>query len=280
MARILAATVKLQAAEGDQAGAWDTALTSLRLANVLEDEPLLVSQLVRIASIRMAIESVRSLDHSAASATHLAEIDGLLASLVDPSPFVAAVDGERLVGEQFFGASVSEITQLTALGTSIMRGAYQAIPPLRQMDRAAHSNAMREFAEAMGQPYSPSDLDLPRGIRRDVPIYLVISKMTMPAIGKFKNYMTDMFAEVNVTRAGLAVLDYQQQHGTYPTDLASLGRVGLLDPFTGAPLRYGADDKGFTIYSVGSNLIDDAVGAPPGEVDEIHWQHRDPGGTP
>ncbi len=71
LSKILAATVQLQSADGDHAGAWDTALTSLRLANVLEDEPLLISQLVRTANINVAIESIRSLDYAVAPPSHL-----------------------------------------------------------------------------------------------------------------------------------------------------------------------------------------------------------------
>lgn len=280
LAKILAATVKLQAADGNQTAAWETALTSLRLANVLEEEPILISQLVRNANIRMALESIRSLDHSAAPPAHLSEIDGLLANLVDPTPFVAAIDMERFFGAQIFQYSSSEFSQLTGsqadLGTKILMGAQQVIPPLRQMDQAEHSNAMREFAAALAQPYSPSDLNLPKELHSDIAPYLVVSKMITPALGGIKSSMTNMFAEVNVTRAGLAALEYQQQHGTYPSDLASLGRKDLLDPFTNEPLQYRADDTGFTIYSVGSDLIDDAVGSPLGDQNEINWQHRDP----
>jgi hypothetical protein len=284
LARILAATVQLQAADGDQADAWNTALTSLRLANVLEDEPLLISQIVRTASIKMAIESIRSLDYSAAPAGHFSEIEGLLASMYDPAPFVAAVDGERLMGEQYFHASGSEMAQMINssgdLSLNIVMGAYQIIPPLRQMDRAAHSNALREFAEAMADPFSPSDLELNQRIGNDIPSYSVISRLTVPSIGAIKDGMTNMFAEVNITRAGLAVLEYQRQHGTYPRDLASLGMENLIDPFTSEPLYYRADDTGFTIYSVGSNLTDDTVGFPPGGLEDINWRHLEPGASP
>jgi hypothetical protein len=283
LSRILAATAQLQAADGDQAGAWDTALTSLRLANALKDEPLLISQLVRTASINRAIDSIRSLDYSAAPRSHLAEIDALLTRMEDPAPFVTALDTERLlIGEQFFGPDGAKRAQLTdtsqrGLGHNIVMGAYQFLPPLRQRDRAEHSNALREMADMMSQPFAPGDLQLAKKIHADIPLYSVISKMTVPALGTLKSRMTTTFAEASITRAGLAVMDYQDQHGAYPPDLASLGRDDLMDPFNGEPLRYRSDGTGFTIYSVGEDQTDDSAATGS---DEITWSYSEPPNAP
>lgn len=277
LSRILAATVQLQRADGDHAGAWDTALTSLRLANALEEEPLLISQLVRNGSINRAIESIRSLDYAAAPRSHLAEIDALLTRIEDPAPYVAALDTERLVGQQYFGMSGAELAQLNGqrgdLAHDILMGAYQFLPPLRNRDRAEHSNALRKMADYMSQPFAPGDLQFAERIHADIPPYSVISKMTVPAFGTLKSKMTATFAEASITRAGLAVQDYHDRHGAYPPDLATLGRDDLLDPFNGEPLRYQSDGTGFTIYSVGENLSDDAMAAGS---DEISWLFSEP----
>ena len=110
----------------------------------------------------------------------------------------------------------------------------------------------------------------------DVPSYSVITRITVPAFGAIKKHMTSLFAEARVTRAGLAVLEYQRQNGTYPADLASLGRDGLADPFTGEPLVYRPDNSGFTISRVGLNLTHDADGFAQGDSDDIIWRFSEP----
>lgn len=278
IAKILAATAQVQAADGDQAGAWDTALTALRLANALEEEPILVSQLVRLATMKTAIDSIRTLDYSAAPAAHLAEIDVLMDRFDNPDPMVAAVDTERLMAEHIFSASWSEIDLVTSADSPhwseyIGRGAYRVLPSIRSMDRAAHSNALREYASNLAQPFSPDDLDLGRRIMRDMPPYNFIARATTPAIGAIKEHMTTGFAESRVTRAGIAAIQYKEQHGSYPPDLSAIGGIDVTDPFTGEPLIYRPESSGFTIMSVGANLSGETMSGKLVTPDDIRWRY-------
>lgn len=68
-------------------------------------------------------------------------------------------------------------------------------------------------------------------------------------------------ALILTARTGLACRVYKSRTGEYPEDLKTLV-PGLLtavpvDPFTGKPLVYRREGKGFIVYSVGSNLKDD-----------------------
>jgi hypothetical protein len=280
-AKILAATVRVQAADGDQAGAWDTALTALRLANALEEEPLLISQLVRIGTMKVAIESIRGLDYSAATPGHLAAVDGLLARFDNHEPLVAAIDSERLMGESFFSRSWDEIGPFVGgdhadWGTRIGMGAYRILPPLRHMDRAARNNALRAFAANLEQPFSPEDHSISGRIMEDVAAYNLVTRATTPAIFAFKKRMTVSFAESRVTRAGIAAIRFREQHGSYPADLAAIGGIDVTDPFTGQPLLYRPEGAGFSISSVGANFTDDGSPGNPGTSDDIRWRYVEP----
>ena len=61
---------------------------------------------------------------------------------------------------------------------------------------------------------------------------------------------------MRLTRAGLALLQYQQAHGAFPETLNALGLEGLIDPYTEEPLHYRPEGQGFVVYSVGEDRKD------------------------
>jgi len=52
------------------------------------------------------------------------------------------------------------------------------------------------------------------------------------------------------------VLLYKLDHGRFPKTLADAG-VKAIDPFDGKPLKYRLTEKGFRIYGVGFDKVDD-----------------------
>jgi hypothetical protein len=90
-----------------------------------------------------------------------------------------------------------------------------------------------------------------------VPRYCVLTRMLVPGLSMSKGRHVSMVAQSRVIRLGLDVLRYREQQGHYPPDLAAIKRDGLVDPFSGKALIYHADPDGFTVYSVGVNLVDD-----------------------
>jgi len=259
LARILAATARMQAADGDQAAAWETALTGLRLANALEEEPLLISQLVRIATLRVAVDTIQQLDlTSGPMPASAAGADDLLRQFESPDPMVAAIDTERIWIGEFMNSPSAWQALTDDTNTKGLTLLYQVVPPLRHYDQAAHLTNMAEYARNMGEPYSPdTDPSFAKRMHADTPAYCLLSRMCTPAIGGIKPRMTESFADARVTRAGLAVIEHRNRTGSYPTDLQSLGLEDATDPFTGEPLVYRPDTSGFTLYSRGQDAADD-----------------------
>jgi hypothetical protein len=282
LARILAATARLQAADGDRAAAWDTALTHLRLANALEEEPILVSQLVRIATMRLAVQTIQQLDlTSGPMPAPAAEAAELLRRFEDPAPMVAAIDTERIwVGEFMHSSSWSEMAEASGNDDFGMKGMmflYQVVPPLRYHDQSTHMTIMAEHARHLGEPYSPDeDPQLDDQLAGTIPAHCFITRLCTPAIGGIKPRMTEMFADARVTRAGLAVIEHRNRTGSYPADLQSLGLDDATDPFTGEPLVYRPEASGFTLYSLGRDVVDDH-GTPLDDdrQGDIVWQYSE-----
>jgi hypothetical protein len=94
-------------------------------------------------------------------------------------------------------------------------------------------------------------------------------ELTM-ASGHDKEFYCGEMAILRLTRAGLALLQYQQAHGVFPPTLDALGVEGLVDPFTEEPLHYRSEGAGFLVYSVGADRKDNG-GTPRPE-----YQDSDP----
>lgn len=94
-----------------------------------------------------------------------------------------------------------------------------------------------------------------------LPWYAIISKTLIPEMEATFMKVATLDALILTARTGLACRVYKSRTGEYPEDLKTLV-PGLLtavpvDPFTGKPLVYRREGKGFIVYSVGSNLKDD-----------------------
>jgi hypothetical protein len=76
-------------------------------------------------------------------------------------------------------------------------------------------------------------------------------------------------AQRRLRRTQVALLCYRGREGHFPTALAVLSPSALSDPYTGQPLHYHRTERGFLLYSVGTNLIDDGGNAKPAKKGEL-----------
>ena len=86
-------------------------------------------------------------------------------------------------------------------------------------------------------------------------------------------YYWRVVTHLHLTRAGLALLQYQQAHGAFPETLAALGVEGLTDPYTGKSLLYRPEGAGFVVYSVGQDGQDNG-GFPKPEREDSDPRRR------
>jgi len=264
LARILGAKALLQAKDGQAGEAWDTVLTQARFADALRAEPVLVSQLVRSAQIELACTTIQRLCESAPPAEQSSRIfQDLLGQYDDLTPLVRAVDGERLIfGEQTLGLPKSKLR--TALGDIQDEGRIPGIiarlmflgisfKPLFLADRAAYLRAMQDYAERFAQPYDPNEIET---MGKEPSEYHVLTRILLPNMGRVKEVYLRRIAQVRVTRAGLALLQYRATHGGFPETLGALEPEGVRDPFSQVSLLYRRHGTGFDLYSIGPDQKD------------------------
>jgi hypothetical protein len=85
--------------------------------------------------------------------------------------------------------------------------------------------------------------------------------MIYPGFDKIAGLAYRNKAEIQATTTIIAIIRCKQENGTYPDKLEQLLDKGLLkeiplDPYSDKPLVYKKSENGFTLYSVGSDFVD------------------------
>ena len=283
LSRLLAANAMVQAEDGEAERAWNTAITNLRFADALRTEPILISQLLRVAQIGLAMDCIQTIAKtSPPSETQAAAADALLLRLDNNAPFILGMDGERLLlGEWCFrrpwdllGGPCLALSDSPS--PSAMRTFSAVFGPLWRADHAAYLHILNEYARAPETPYWRIGNDAGEAMISTVPKYCILTRMLTPALDAVRTKQAGMQAQLRVIRVGIALMRHRRAHGSYPTELAAVDPAFLKaapeDPFTGKPLIYRAEGAGFALYSVAENLKDDGgtprpeAGKAPDEV--------------
>ena len=259
LTRIVCAVARVQSADRDPA-AWDSALTALRLANALQHEPLLISQLTRVALFHKANDTIRILAaQSCPTPDQQAQLDALLQSCDDRAPLVQAMDGERILFGDWAFRHLSRADLRPGMGTPWTLPAAIFFPPLFHLDHAVYLRTLHDAALRAQRPFDA--VAARSGEESDafhaVPKYCVLTRLCVPVLSRTRQQFAVMSAESRVTRTGLAILRQRQQKGGWPASLAELGSASLADPFSGQALVYHVDPTGFTIGSVGFDRHND-----------------------
>lgn len=268
LGRLLNAQARIQMADGSPDEAWATATSSFRFAHSFSKIPTMVGQLLKVLLASFAAETARDLCMiSIPDPEHLDELQQLLRTFDNPVSFARAIDIERIVFDhQFFRNPSAKITtgdgSFSLAETLLFR--LSSLKPIRMADYAFELRAHHRLAQAYEQMDEGNTLQ-PDDIFPQPPFYCLLSRIaSMP--DKRQN-IRPLFANIRITSAGLAAMQYHQEHGFFPETLAELGDLNLTDPFTGAELAYRAEPDGFVISSVGPK---------DGPEDDIVWQYKTP----
>jgi hypothetical protein len=263
-----------QAARGDTDAATTAILSSFRLSRSLENEPVLVSKLVEMASLEQAFDALEeSLNQKSFTD---AELLSLLTALHDAESAVdlrRAILGERAFLVAAFQSSDEKLAEAMAMTGD---GAATAPPPMLRLYRA-EGHLQEDFAFALDfmakliaivdLPY-PQALDAAAGLKKPnlqalLDEKLAVSAVLLPEPDRFVNTSAEAVARIRLARTVLSVERYRLKHdGALPTSLADIstelsGGVPE-DPFDGQSLRYRKlPTGGYTVYSVGANREDD-----------------------
>lgn len=265
---ILGAKARMES-EGEEPGnAWNTVQTALRLTTTLVPYPGCEGQWQRLALTSDVCEAIQKIcEKVRPSARDYQVVEDTLRRQADIALLVRALDAQRLlISERFFRMPADKLYE-TLNKTS---AAHKGIPlyfrratfkPTFIADHATYLQLMNKCVEFLQQPYTPRERKLYPEILSLVKSRLFTNVLAPPIVATQACYCREG-TPIQVTRAGLALLEYQERHNRFPEALDDLKLEGLIDPFTLKPLCYRTDGEGFSVYGVGEDLKDNG-GLPP-----------------
>lgn len=249
--------------------------TELGLARTLDEEPMLMSQLVRLACINLATTTAeRALMTMELNKSELEELDSAFAAVDLTGTLVRALAGDRATYIPVFHTAFAGVGRLADDMTSTKtpdsppkeerQSYFLRLTGYFVRDLSFYLQAM-ETNIAFAKLPPPESLKVKEFEDKNCEIarhkFYLISGMLLPALPSVPGKEARALAYVRLTRAALAIELYRQTTGKLPEGLKQLVPQFLstvpIDPFDGAPLRYRKRERGYMVYSVGPDGQDD-----------------------
>jgi hypothetical protein len=278
VANLLSLDALLRAQDRDLEGALQSCLAGLNLSRALDEDPLLITQLVRIACRSVAVRRLeRVLAQGEPPAEELAKLQQAVAVEADAPVFCQAMRGERAYSNETLermqaGSPVMQARALagaaapTPAGPSIPAYIQAALSGSVRGNRAAILRFETDCIEASKLPAGEQRRRL-KQLESEAQNLPVLARLLVPACVKVGEACFRCEAEAKCMVAGLAAERYRQATGKWPETLDALAPMYLakvpLDPFDGKPIRMARFKEGIVIYSVSYDGVDNGGALPP-----------------
>jgi len=268
--------------------------TIIGMAHTLDDEPVVISKLVRIAMLNMAeITLERRLTVGTLDDAKMKHLSELFAEAAKTNQMANGLIGERAAFMRYFRMSYAEIKKLA--DDSDENSSEQSGPPLPGSQpfifrlTGFFERDQRFYLQAMETNISLAEI-FPRKISTITNIeeqisqtsrhnYYILSSMLLPALGNTIIKEANSLAQVRSAQTALAVERFRLAYGKLPEKLDGLVPQFLsavpTDPFDGQPLRYHLLEKGYVIYSIGSDGEDNGGRERPMSIKSTDKTHYD-----
>ncbi len=284
---------------GDIDGAFEDAKTAVRLAEMVREEPLIISQLVRIALNSIA---ARTIDHGILShqwtESQLREFQEIFNRITLIGEMGTAFEGERAIAistvdkwisDPQKGAEVLPDSEAFPMRPLIEKHRIPGVNGFiryNQVSLATYYSLLIRYAKEVETKGSATgylaevaamteatDGALKSMTKRQDPRTL-LTRMLAPAVSKALVKSVRAEQRVRLTSVACALERFRIKHGGYPSSLSELVPEYVasepLDLMDRKPLRYRKEVNGtFTLWSVGINGVDD------GGI--LHTQKKDDG---
>ena len=275
--------------------AFADATNALNVAELLREEPLLISQLVRMAQGAITMRTLWQgfAEHRWKDA-QLAVFQERLGRFDYPAGLIRSFEGERAGGIVLVDKLIAGQNQLGSAGSDdgLRRAAMivplgvlrenQVVLVRRYTDMLAYLRARVSAAPQAGfaTPVLTPTGDVDQATNRKERLvetsmrtvmraeneryspFTILAKLLVPAIGKAESRAARSQTTVHLAITACALERYRLAHGSYPEKLDALTPAFLpkpvLDPMTAQPFHYRRTDDGwFRLYSIGEDGKDD-----------------------
>jgi len=289
-AQLLALKATMEAEE-DQVGEATRSIGDLfALGDSLEQEPMLISLLVRFSCHEIAVSVVESLlnRRPVKEDQELSNLEGILQHIQYEGALRRAWIGERCFDLDIFNLPSKKMRAFLADPQEFASGSarpdqtgetpfgYLGFWMMRisghfDRDKLFCLETIDNYIRAIDSP-PPARLEIAGRINAlvgDNKIYrkgerwpFIISGLLLPPVAKVFNREAQRSARIRLARTGLALERYRLAHsGQLPSGISELIPAYLnevpIDPFDGHPLRYKKLAHSFVVYSIGPDGRDD-----------------------
>ena len=236
--------------EGKSDEAIRLGIEMLRFVRFYDQEPLMVHFLVSCAMRRIVFEAIdEALRQNHISANMRAELEQELALHENREPFLWALRSERA-----FGISMTE--EMTGHVPAMLRWPMTSNFFLKELDAENEMYAAAQLP--LDQTLAKWDLvgKTPKNRPDSTRPY---KSLIGPAILATYGAEVRRLVQARCLRVLNALGEYHERTGKEADSIAqlSLPKEAMIDPWSGKPLLMKKSDKGWVVYSVGQNGIDD-----------------------
>ena len=284
---------------GDKETALEDLKLSFRLIDSIHNEPILISQLVRMAMLAIAVQPIwEGLADRRWTEAELSVIEEELGKLDFLADYRSTMRGERgcnLWGVDYFRKEgISGLDEMVApsktsgpveLEQFVGRAAFRLIPTgwfdqnklsLCRMHEKYLLSLVDDQDRRVISPAAIQQADSAIN-RQGVGPYDFFSRMLLPALGGIAEKSARGQNSVDLARIACALERYRLANGQFPETLEALAPKFIEklphDVINGQPLKYRRTDDGqFVLYSVGWNEADD--GGKVGLTKNGNWDAK------
>jgi len=275
----LRADAAVRVRQADYSEAVEDVMAGMRLGDALAPEPLVISQLVRIAVCGVMIDTIeRYLIAGDLSSDHVQQLIYCIGRADNRDAFADAMATEAYMGSKFFADRRESAGGLFNMLYTSAIGRYWL-----NRDEELYFRTMNQMADVARRPYYEARpvLDDIAARVNDTPSARLYSRVLLPQVAPAltRAYAAQARHEamLDLARMGLIIEQYHGQYGSYPSLLEELtielGGSIPVDPFTGERYHYDPSGDSFQLYSVGPNLTDDG-GRHDIKQGDIVWRAR------
>lgn len=272
---------RLEAVVATERGEVETAITALtnaaRTGQLLAEEPILISHLVRLADLSIALTGTEHLlSRRELTAAQLGRLEGMFAQMSAADGLGRSYIGERASGLGMFNKSARALAQLTdseSGGNAVVNDAGERAGKGLMSALGLAGADKRLMLETFDEALRDADKETPETVARREKLFdeaalkargfppKIFTGLLLPAMSKVGNRFASYEARRRAGLMALAVERYRLANkGALPAQPGALVPRYLpevpLDPYDGQPLRFRRLGKGYVIYSVGSDLED------------------------
>ncbi len=254
----------IHAENNESQSAIQSLKSSLSIANSLSEEPIIVSQLVRISCQALTVSILeRIINRTDLTDEQFIELGKVFAHAQEFSGISRAFIGERCqILSVFKNPTILNEDIFGDIPPKPILEAYKALG-LADMDALEYLDIMDGYIKANQLPLHlrQEAVDAVEPEIESISQIHILLRIFMPALSGITTLDLRNFAGLRTARVALAIQRYRLAKDKLPDQLNDLVPDYLdavpKDPFDGKELRYKKLERGFVVYSIGEDLSDD-----------------------